>query len=221
MLVAPLLFAWRAERASLPALVRSWRIVELLIAWLGVIVIASGVWGEWFIPALRIPAFLLPYLLWAAYRFELTGAAVVLPIAAWIGMWNTVHGRGPYFGIAHSTFEWVLRSQGTMAVAGSCLLLVACALAERRRVARERNALVAELQQALAEIRTLQGMIPICAWCHKIRDDAGFWQQIEIYLQVHTQATFSHGICPECSTTWSTRPRPVPDDAAPDERPSP
>jgi hypothetical protein len=42
-------------------------------------------------------------------------------------------------------------------------------------------------------------MIPICAWCHKIRNDAGFWQGIESYLQAHTDATFSHGICPDCA----------------------
>ena len=50
--------------------------------------------------------------------------------------------------------------------------------------------------------------------CRKVRDDAGFWQRIEIYLQVNTRATFSHGICPECSKEWSGRPAPPPDEHA-------
>ncbi len=48
------------------------------------------------------------------------------------------------------------------------------------------------------EINTLSGLLPICAWCKKIRDDHGYWKQIESYLQTRTQARFSHGVCPEC-----------------------
>ncbi len=49
------------------------------------------------------------------------------------------------------------------------------------------------------EVKTLQGFIPICASCKKIRDDKGYWNQIEGYIQKHSEATFSHGMCPECS----------------------
>ena len=52
---------------------------------------------------------------------------------------------------------------------------------------------------ALDEIRTLRGIIPICAWCKKIRDDKGYWEKLETYIGAHTQAEFSHGICPECA----------------------
>jgi hypothetical protein len=55
-----------------------------------------------------------------------------------------------------------------------------------------------ELEQALAEIRTLQGILPICSWCHQIRDDAGAWKQLEHYISTHSEAQFSHGICPSC-----------------------
>ncbi len=55
-----------------------------------------------------------------------------------------------------------------------------------------------ELNNAIAEIRTLRGIIPICSSCKKIRDDQGFWQQVESYVTKHTEATFSHGICPNC-----------------------
>jgi two-component system CheB/CheR fusion protein len=55
------------------------------------------------------------------------------------------------------------------------------------------------LQKAFDEIRTLQGIIPICAKCKQIRDDHGFWSQVEVYIRDHTEAEFSHGLCPECA----------------------
>jgi HAMP domain-containing protein len=71
-------------------------------------------------------------------------------------------------------------------------------IAERRAVEAERERLIAELQQAMADIKTLEGIIPICASCKKIRDDHGYWQQLEAYLIDHSDARFSHGICPDC-----------------------
>jgi len=55
-----------------------------------------------------------------------------------------------------------------------------------------------ELKEALARVKTLSGLLPICASCKKIRDDRGYWQQVEGYIQRHTEAQFSHGLCPEC-----------------------
>jgi transcriptional regulator with PAS, ATPase and Fis domain len=55
-----------------------------------------------------------------------------------------------------------------------------------------------ELQEALANIKTLSAMLPICAYCKKIRDDKGYWSQVEEYISKHTDTLFSHGICPEC-----------------------
>ena len=55
-----------------------------------------------------------------------------------------------------------------------------------------------ELEMALKEVKTLRGFIPICAACKKIRDDQGYWYQIEVYISEHSDAEFSHGICPEC-----------------------
>ena len=55
-----------------------------------------------------------------------------------------------------------------------------------------------QLQQAFDEIRTLRGIVPICAYCKKIRDDEGYWNQVEQYVSAHTDAKFSHGICPAC-----------------------
>ncbi len=65
------------------------------------------------------------------------------------------------------------------------------ALLELRRVS-------ARLAEALGHIKTLHGLLPICAWCKRIRDDQGYWSQVETYIRAHTEADFTHGICPEC-----------------------
>ncbi|MBE7466922.1 MAG: response regulator transcription factor [Planctomycetes bacterium] len=60
------------------------------------------------------------------------------------------------------------------------------------------GARVNELEEALARIKTLQGLLPICAWCNKIRDDRNYWQKVETYLSDHSDVRFTHCICPEC-----------------------
>jgi hypothetical protein len=65
------------------------------------------------------------------------------------------------------------------------------ALLELRRVA-------AGMAEALEKVKTLSGLLPICAWCKRIRDDKGYWSQVEKYVHEHTGADFTHGICPEC-----------------------
>ncbi|MCD4721025.1 MAG: hypothetical protein K8S13_14390, partial [Desulfobacula sp.] len=70
---------------------------------------------------------------------------------------------------------------------------------DRKQVEKEREQLIKKLRQALENIKTLSGLIPICSSCKKIRDDKGFWKQIDVYIQKHSDAKFSHGICPECS----------------------
>jgi len=67
------------------------------------------------------------------------------------------------------------------------------------RLTREKENKIVELHTALSEIKTLRGIIPICASCKKIRDDKEHWNQIEVYIKEHSEADFSHGICPECA----------------------
>jgi PleD family two-component response regulator len=69
----------------------------------------------------------------------------------------------------------------------------------RRRAERERERLITELRAALEHVRTLEGLLPICAWCKKIRDDKGYWTGVEKYLVQRTSAQFTHGICPDCA----------------------
>jgi len=63
----------------------------------------------------------------------------------------------------------------------------------------ERENLIKELQEALSRVKMLSGLLPICANCKRIRDEAGRWQQVEVYVHEHSQADFTHGICPECA----------------------
>ena len=65
------------------------------------------------------------------------------------------------------------------------------ALLELRRVSMR-------MAEVLEKVRTLHGLLPICAWCKRIRDDKGYWNQVEAYFHQHTGADFTHGICPEC-----------------------
>ena len=63
---------------------------------------------------------------------------------------------------------------------------------------RELSALNTQLQEALDQVKTLSGLLPICANCKKVKDDQGYWHQVEMYVQEHSDATFSHGLCPDC-----------------------
>ena len=71
-------------------------------------------------------------------------------------------------------------------------------IGERKASECEREKLILELYKALAEVKTLKGFIPICAGCKRIRDDDGYWQQLEQYIEQRSEAEFSHSVCPEC-----------------------
>jgi len=71
-------------------------------------------------------------------------------------------------------------------------------ISERKRAEEEREQLICELKEALAKVKTLSGLLPICASCKKIRDDKGYWNQIEAFISSNSDAAFSHGLCPEC-----------------------
>ena len=97
--------------------------------------------------------------------------------------------------------ELLLSTFSIRGVSGHRILLSARSIAERKRSQQERETLILELQDAFAKIKVLSGFIPICASCKKIRDDQGYWNQLEAYIQSRTEAQFSHGICPDCATS--------------------
>jgi len=71
-------------------------------------------------------------------------------------------------------------------------------ITNRKWLEEDKQKLLNKLQDALSQVKTLNGLLPICSNCKKIRDDKGYWQQVESYIQKHTDATFTHGVCPEC-----------------------
>lgn len=81
---------------------------------------------------------------------------------------------------------------------GKLFVSVHTDITARKVVEAEREQLIAELKDALANIKTLQGLIPICAYCKKIRNDEGYWQQLDVYVKQHADVSFTHGSCPEC-----------------------
>jgi hypothetical protein len=80
--------------------------------------------------------------------------------------------------------------------------VIARDITARVLAAEERERLIRDLQTALAEVRTLSGLVPICSWCKRIRDDLGYWMQLEHFIQNHSSAQFTHGICPECAARF-------------------
>jgi ligand-binding sensor domain-containing protein len=143
--------------------------------------------------------------------------------------WNEVGGQrsATYTNLPHGTFTLRVRGSNNDGVwndegvslrihvtppfwrtrwflAAVALALVGAAAGTHRLRVRQHiraeRALQKRVTTALADIKTLRGLLPICAWCKKVRDDSGYWSRIEEYVSEHTQAEFSHGICPECRT---------------------
>jgi hypothetical protein len=72
-------------------------------------------------------------------------------------------------------------------------------ITEHSQIEEERERLILELQKTIFQVKTLSGLLPICASCKKIRDDKGYWNQIESYIREHSEAEFSHSMCPDCA----------------------
>jgi uncharacterized PurR-regulated membrane protein YhhQ (DUF165 family) len=111
-----------------------------------------------------------------------------------------------YFYLAHQNkkFGMVIEQRPVLAILKEVsevrleLSLAQQEIALRKKVEREKESLIGELQQALNEVKTLRGILPTCAYCKNIRDEEGDWHQLEAYIQTHSEAKFSHGICPDC-----------------------
>ena len=153
------------------------------------------------------PTLLLPFVLLAAARLPLRWVALLVVVVAFTVIGMMVGGLAPFGKI--SAAEAVIRAQEFILVMSLMAMGLAALLSQIRARQQEIAALNAgleqrikdrthDLEQALAEVRQLQGLLPICISCKKIRDDDGSWQILEKYISERTEARFSHGICPDC-----------------------
>ena len=97
-----------------------------------------------------------------------------------------------------SLFPVEVNSSGTTIKGERLLCSVVRDITKRKQDEEEREKLFLELKESLANVKTLSGMLPICASCKKIRDDKGYWSRIETYISEHADVLFTHGICPDC-----------------------
>jgi uncharacterized membrane protein YccC len=125
--------------------------------------------------------------LWSAYRHLTLIVAVGATLLTILGLFYPISGTTDWLAV---TNRWL--SLITIWVAAILVFLY-------KRAEEERRVLVRQLQDALANIKTLRGLLPICAWCKKIRDDHGYWNQLETYIGAHSDAEFTHGLCPACA----------------------
>lgn len=109
-----------------------------------------------------------------------------------------------YFNFKHRLSNGVIKDvevfSGPIVIGKKFLLCsVIHDISKRKSTEKERERLIDELQNALAEVKKLRGFLPICSSCKNIRDDKGYWNQIESYIRDHSEAEFTHSICPECT----------------------
>ncbi len=118
-------------------------------------------------------------------------------------MLRTVDESGDHFETQHrrkdgSVYDVEISTNGAVIEGKKYVFCVCRDVTERKQAEREREALIRQLQDALAEIRTLQGLVPVCSYCKRIRDDDGYWHRVEEYIERQSGAGVTHGICPEC-----------------------
>jgi len=185
----PLQFRWEPRRVAEAAL-----LVGLL---LGVSLVVFAGTTHWGVIAGSLTYLTVPLLVWGSYRFGQHGATAGLLLVSKIAVWGTALGYGPF--VQPTLNESLLLLQTFVGVIAVTTLALAGVLTERRRAEHAKTVAIQQLERALHEIKTLRGLIPICAWCKKIRNDAGSWEQLEAYLRDNTEDEFSHSICPECA----------------------
>jgi hypothetical protein len=130
----------------------------------------------------------------------LFGYFILHPIIHIISVSHFPAGHSPPANLGHE----ILKAFSVSMLPWSLAFMILSALlglfwGKIKQTDKEKSAAIIELYKALDKVKTLSGFLPICASCKKIRDDKGYWNQIEIYISEHSEAEFSHGICPECS----------------------
>jgi hypothetical protein len=142
------------------------------------------------------PFYAIPVLLISWYLGQHWGVASAFVSA---GLWHSVEMIALHHHAITFYGYWDL-SSGILAFSA-----IALAVSWSKSVFERQKELNRELQEVLAEVQVLEGLLPICAWCRKVRDDEGFWEQIETYVAKHTATTWTHGICPECAARFKLK----------------
>jgi hypothetical protein len=126
----------------------------------------------------------------AAWKLGFTSSCLISILSSIVWFLADIHSSHLYSSIALGFWNTIIRLFSFLIIAYSTSKI-------RLLVAKERETAQA-LRDALSQVKTLSGLIPICASCKKIRDDKGYWNQVETFIQEHSEAEFSHGICPDC-----------------------
>jgi PAS domain S-box-containing protein len=121
--------------------------------------------------------------------------AATLEDAGWVYAENRYRRRDGTIITANLVVRTVLNSDGTVAYIEGFVEDIT----QRKQTEEERERLVLELREAISQVKTLHGLLPICTSCKKIKNDKGYWEQVEVYVRDRSEADFSHGICPECA----------------------
>ncbi len=118
-------------------------------------------------------------------------------------MTGTVDETGDQFETLHRrkdgrVINVEISTSGTFYRGRKLIFCICRDITERKRAEKERERLITELTDAIKEINTLRGILPLCSFCKKVRNDKGYWEQVDVYIQKYSPADISHSICPEC-----------------------
>ncbi|TMB97739.1 MAG: hypothetical protein E6J42_07300 [Chloroflexi bacterium] len=196
LLVAPLSVLWLTHPRV------HWRrdqVREAACLLLCLVVVGQAVFGGWMpviVKNYQLDYLCVPILVWAAFRFGQRETATAAVLLSGFALWGTMRGFGPF--ARDTPNESLLLVQVFMGITAMLAMAFAEVVSERTRIEAKREGTLLELQHAHEHIKALRGLLPMCASCKKIRDDEGYWDYIENYIHTHSEATITHGICPEC-----------------------
>jgi integral membrane sensor domain MASE1 len=197
LVVAPLLILWAV---SARAAWNKGRLAEAAILlpclfWMGQVVFGGLFPSE--IKNYPLEFLCIPVLIWVAFRFGQREAATAIFLLSGIAIRGTLLGFGPFARPTQN--ESLLLLQAFMGITSVMIMALATVVSQHKRAEAGRETLILDLQEALSRIKTLKGLLPICAACKKVRDHKGYWNHIESYIRQHSEAEFTHGICPSCA----------------------
>jgi len=126
----------------------------------------------------------------AAWKVGLTSSYLISILSSIVWFFGEIHSFHPYSSVFFLFWNTVIRLFS--------FLIIAYSTSKIRFLLEKERETSQALRDAVSHIKTLSGLIPICASCKKIRDDKGYWQRVEEYIEAHTNAQFTHGLCQEC-----------------------